>query len=108
MGARANIVSRSGNEQVVMYSHWDGQEIVEIARRGIEKAVDAGRGDDWQYFNRILFCELIKNDVDGSTGFGLSQEVHDGGDGLVEINLDSQTVSVNGSIHMPISDFISE
>lgn len=97
MGDRANVVIVKGDEQVCLYTHSNGSNLPLIVSRGIARAIKDRREDDFQYFNRIIFCEMLKfakADLDDTIGFGISQEVHDGGNKIVYINLDYGTVEL--------------
>ncbi len=93
MGDRANIVVISGNERVTLYTHWDGYILPELLKRALIRGTSRWR--DFQYLTRIIFCELIQNDVLGVTGYGISQYVADGGDKVITVNLDLQAIHIN-------------
>lgn len=61
MGDRANIVVKCDDEQVVFYTHWSGYRIANILANALRRG--RGRWNDFQYLNRIIFCEMIKDDV---------------------------------------------
>lgn len=93
MGDRANVIVKSGEEEVVLYTHWSGSELPEIVRLGMVRGKQ--RWDDFQYLTRILFCELIPmKEWEELSGFGITTRVHDGGRQLVKVDCDAQTVTV--------------
>lgn len=100
MGDRGNIVVVDGASKVYLYTHWNGSDLVDIARAACTRAVSERRIDDGPYLARIVFCEMIGADK-GTTGFGISGEYGDGGSDW-ELNVDKQTF---GGI--PIADFIA-
>lgn len=73
MGDRGNIVIvyHDDNEakQIYFYTHWKGYNLPEIVHRAIKRRE---RWDDIDYLARIIFCEMIKGDESGSTGFGIA------------------------------------
>lgn len=70
MGDRSNIkVVYPSGDVIYLYGHWLGRENRSI----VDEAVAEGqRLSDPEYFTRILFSKMVKNDIDGSTGFGIS------------------------------------
>lgn len=73
MGARAQVIIRnteySENEGIALYTHYGSGSLP----RDVARALDRGRGrwGDTAYLTRIIFSELIKDDVLGETGFGI-------------------------------------
>ena len=75
MGERNNILLV--NDGIYLYSHWKTKEELEI---DLKKALIRGksRWDDSQYLNRIIFSEMIKEEILETTGYGLSKDLCDG------------------------------
>ena len=79
MGDRNNIVVWQpqlieGEEEkppLYLYSHWHGQELAKCLADAIRHH-PSDRINDPTYFTRIVFCEMVKDDISGSTGFGIS------------------------------------
>lgn len=94
MGDRANIVVKSRDEQVCLYTHWRGFEIADIVKEALEKG--RARWDDFQYLTRIIFCVMVRGRETELTGFGITQRVHDGADYVITIDVDNHTVCTNG------------
>jgi len=103
MGARANIVVKSDGEQVCLYSHWGGSELADDLKNALKKGK---RWDDFQYLTRIIFCEMVKNNISEETGFGITQEVHDNEYPVIYVNADLQLVTIDG-VETSFSDFIT-
>lgn len=102
MGDRANIVMREGTNELYFYSHWCGYKMKQIAAKGIDRAIQAGRIGDYAYASRVIFCEVLKEcsqDPDGalneSTGVGLSPFLTDGEYPLIIVNLDNCSVDID-------------
>lgn len=87
MGDRGNIVliEDSIDKPIFLYTHWDGSELPEILRLGLEKGMD--RWDDFPYLSRIIFQTLIAGDK-GLTGYGLSVDLCDNEYDLLVVNND--------------------
>lgn len=71
MGDRANIqIKEQEGGTLYLYTHWGGSELPEV----LAEALAAGRerwGDE-AYLSRIIFSHLIKDNVLGETGYGLT------------------------------------
>jgi hypothetical protein len=105
MGDRSNIILRSDGEQVVLYGHWMGTEYIPILQAALIRA--GQRKDDFQYLARVVFCEMIKDDVMGTDGFGISQNTYDANYPDLCVDVDNQTVSFNNVNPVNLTDFIS-
>lgn len=91
MGDRGNIVVQEKTDcRVYLYGHWSGHEMPEILRRALVRG--QGRWDDPQYLARIIFCEMVGDDRDGTTGFGISARVHDDEHPLIVVDCEKQEV----------------
>lgn len=92
MGDRANVKWVDSDDGVLhFYTHWSGYKL----QATVAAALNRGRNrwDDDQYLARIVFCEMIQDDVvGGETGFGLATYVGDGEDRIVTVNTKTQTV----------------
>ena len=79
MGSRANVVVHDDVDEskvVYLYTHWGEEELeAEVAKalhRGRERWGDA------PYIARIIFCEMVRDDLDSPTGYGISAVPYDG------------------------------
>lgn len=76
MGDRSNIAIRYGDgKEIFFYGHWMGEENVNIVERAVKRGMESGRINDESYFARIVFCEMLGDDLRdwrGETGFGIS------------------------------------
>lgn len=99
MGDRSNIVVRYGGvleeaeHQVCLYGHWMGESYIHI----LANALDRGRQrwNDPAYLARIIFCEMIRDcgeNLIGTTGFGISQELRDNDYPILIVDTDRQLV----------------
>jgi hypothetical protein len=97
MGDRGNIYfvdQHRGKERIgmYMYSHWGGSVIPSVVEAALRRGRE--RWGDSQYLARIVFCELIKDDVMETTGYGLSTRVGDNEHAIVRVDDVDQTVAV--------------
>lgn len=74
---------------VYFYTHWEGSNLPIIVKRALAKQK---RWDDEAYFARIVFCELVKNDIEDSTGFGISPYLIESEYPIIEINCAEQEI----------------
>ncbi len=97
MGDRANIgvIMRDFNDEanttvVFFYSHWGGSQIEET----LADALDRGRGrwSDDSYLARIIFSEMVKDEILGDTGYGMSIYVGDNEYDILIVDLESNLV----------------
>jgi hypothetical protein len=94
MGDRANIRVKSNSEDdtgVYLYSHWSGTELPETLQVALRRG--RSRWNDGQYLTRIIFCEMVKDNLMGETGYGISGYVGDGSNRVLAVNPDTQEVS---------------
>jgi len=97
MGDRGNIYfvdQHRGKERVgmYMYSHWGGAVIPSVVEAALRRGRE--RWGDSQYLARIVFCELIKDDLMETTGYGLSTKIGDNEHAIVRVDDVDQTVAV--------------
>lgn len=94
MGDRGNIrtIDDEGNS-LYMYAHWDRYKLHNVTAAALDRG--RGRWGDVEYLNRIIFSELVKDDVLGETGYGLSVYITDG-DETVTVDHRYNTVTYNG------------
>jgi len=95
MGDRSNIKVIFENEKTVgFYTHWGGSELQNTLKDALIRGQD--RWDDSSYLARIIFSEMIREDVLGETGFGIypdgmnHEEEHE----TIYVNVPKKTVSI--------------
>jgi hypothetical protein len=105
MGDRANIkfVEQNGGT-MYFYTHGNGLDFMKDALKAALSKRD--RWDDEQYLARIIFCEVVKDACDETTGFGLSTEIGDGEDQVIVVSVKDQTVAI-GKKKWSFEEFIS-
>lgn len=73
MGDRGNIyiIDTPDTEHgIYLYTHWDGYQLDQVLAKALQRGQN--RIGDHPYLSRIIFSEMIKSDVEGDTGYGLS------------------------------------
>lgn len=70
MGDRRNIMFNDGEGVIYLYTHWEGTKLPETLKFALLRGED--RWDDPAYLCRIIFSEMIQENVMGNTGFGIS------------------------------------
>lgn len=94
MGDRGNIVIKQRQPEgsyLYFYTHWNGSEIAETVQNALKRGKE--RWDDEQYLARIIFCEMIKDDVMATDGYGISTSMGDNEHDFIVVDVDKQTVS---------------
>lgn len=99
MGDRANIIVKNRDEQVVLYSHWNGSELPQTLAAALKWGDD--RWTDFQYLTRIIFCEMVAGDDRWTSGYGITNKVYNTDDPSrdITVNVDSQTIHFNDVIY---------
>lgn len=90
MGDRANVKVVDGGQCVYLYTHWGGTDLPETLRRALVRG--ESRWDDAAYLARIIFSEMTRGSEEELTGYGISPTVPDGGDRILEVDVDDQVV----------------
>lgn len=91
MGDRGNIVFVQNNgQEIYFYTHWSGCELPSILKDALIRGKD--RWDDEPYLTRIIFCEMIKDDVLGITGYGITTYETDNNHANLIINPTEQKI----------------
>lgn len=99
MGDRGNVFVNG----VYLYTHWDGSELPKIVKSALSRKL---RWDDGDYLARIIFSEMIKDDIDRETGYGLSNKLMDDDNPTVEVDVNNQTIQI-GKNKVSFEEFIA-
>jgi len=97
MGDRGNIYIRENRDSeygIYFYTHWRGSDLKKILQDALKKQ---WRWYDEAYLNRIIFCELVKHDISGETGYGISLYKQDNEHPIVQVFTDSNEVEIGGT-----------
>lgn len=91
MGTRSNIrLTYSDRNKVVFYQHWDGDTLSDVLKAALKRGKE--RWDDAPYLARIIFSEMVKDDIEGLTGWGITTEVQEENWFTLDVNLEEQMV----------------
>ncbi len=80
-------------EGVYLYQHYDGYNLPNVVKSALSKGQ---RWDDSEYLARIIFCEMVKSDIGGSTGYGIGSTRHSDIEYLVTITKDMKVIVEKG------------
>jgi hypothetical protein len=93
MGDRGQVkIIAQGNPDLYFYTHWGAESLPEVVANALARGRD--RWTDDEYFNRIIFSEMIQGDVLSNTGYGIGFGEHGDVWLVVEINCDDRTAVV--------------
>jgi hypothetical protein len=93
MGDRANIkMVYQDKSKVYFYTHWAGSELPETLKAALIRG--KGRWTDEPYLARIIFSEMIQNEVMSETGYGISPYLCDNEHNILSVNCATQMVSI--------------
>lgn len=87
MGDRANVyIHENGRPGVYLYTHWDGTGLPRLIKDALQSPRAQNRLTDHAYLARILFEEMVHDSLGSETGYGISADVQDGEDRIVDID----------------------
>jgi hypothetical protein len=73
MSNSSNIVIEEANkvfsQRIYLYGHWMGEESIQVV---LDVLARYRRWDDQSYLTRMLFSRMVREDIDGEFGFGIS------------------------------------
>jgi hypothetical protein len=73
MSESSNIVIEETNavfsQRIYLYGHWMGEESIQVVWDTLTRY---RRWDDQPYFTRMLFSRMVRDDIDGELGYGIS------------------------------------
>jgi hypothetical protein len=101
MGMRRNIALDYGvSGKIYLYTHWGAAALENTLRDALRRG--RTRWDDPPYLARIIFSEMIQDEVLDTIGYGIAPYVMDDEFPTIEVDLRKRTV--NGS---PFTEFVS-
>lgn len=103
MGSRAQILIEDTG--VFLYTHWGAKTLVDDFKQWINHA--RPRWTDDEYFTRIIFSQMIKDDVDGETGYGIGNREHGDIELLISINVEKQVITIADIYEDHITKYLS-
>lgn len=75
---------------IYLYQHYDGYGLFDIVEKAIAKK---WRWDDVEYLTRIIFCEMVKENIGGETGYGIGKSQHGDIEYLVTVDVKNKTIT---------------
>jgi len=100
MGTRAQCFIEDNG--IHLYQHWDGDGLMDTVVAAVNGPVGKRRQDDPDYLSRIIFCEMVKGDVAGETGYGIGTRRAGDIEYLVTVDCKKKTITekscYNGNI----------
>jgi hypothetical protein len=97
MGDRSNIVIKSGDQEIFLYGHWMGLEYINVLKKALERGKD--RWQDPAYLARIVFCEMVRSDIDGSMSYGIWSSPIDNSYLYLVVDCDKQRIRLETEKH---------
>ena len=95
MGDRANVRIRyEDGQDIYFYTHWSGTEMPGTVAASLARG--RSRWDDESYLARILFCDLVKGDELGLTGFGIAPYIGDNEHPILTVDMKHRRVEIEG------------
>lgn len=85
------------NENIWLYTHWTGTTLPLQVQAALKRGKD--RWSDPPYFIRIIFSEMIKDEVMSDIGFGIYNSYQDSNHDDIVIDITKQTISIGTSIY---------
>ena len=106
MGDRRNVILDYGNDnKIYFYSHWGGTDLPATVAYALQRGKE--RWDDPPYLARIIFSELIRDEYQELTGYGISPDIVDTEYSNEEVCLDLVNLKAGiGKATTPFSEFI--
>lgn len=105
MGDRRNVEVIDNGKSVFLYTHWQGTDLPKIVQNALRRGKD--RLDDGPYLTRIIFSEMIRDDILGTTGYGISANQQDANHNNIVVNVGLQKI-VTDHKEMSLDDFIRQ
>lgn len=88
-------------EAVCLYAHWGGEAMPVMLANALKRGKE--RWDDPMYLGRIIFSELVKDDIEGLTGIGVAPYIGEEEYRTLEVDMEKQ--DVNG---LTFEQFVAE
>jgi hypothetical protein len=93
MGDRGQVeIISEDSPNLYFYTHWGANSLEYTVADALERG--RGRWSDDEYLNRIIFSEMIKDEVLEETGYGIGFGMHGDIWKLVVVNYKDNTVGI--------------
>lgn len=90
MGTRSQVLIEDTG--VYLYQHYDGYDLFKTVKEAVYSKAGQSRLNDEEYLTRIIFCHMVKDDVDGETGYGIGTDQHGDIEYLVKVNCNEGSI----------------
>jgi hypothetical protein len=91
MGTRAQcLIKQTG---VYLYQHYDGYDLMNKVVKAVNSPTGKGRQSDSEYLTRIIFCEMVKDNVEGATGYGIGRQQRGDIEYLVSVDCEKKIIT---------------
>jgi hypothetical protein len=91
MGMRRNIaLDFSEAHKIYFYTHWGALGLEDCLAAALIRGRE--RWNDPSYLARIIFSEMVHDEIDGLTGYGIAPYEHDPEYPTLMVDLEHQTV----------------
>lgn len=94
MGSRSNICMIDDHSEIYLYSHWGGRDLAVVLKDALRRG--KARWKDYPYLTRIVFSEMIKDEILEDTGYGISAYQTDNEHNILFVNVEEQSITVGG------------
>ena len=89
---RRNIALDYGvGNKIYLYTHWGAERLEQVLREALMRG--QSRWDDPPYLARIIFSEMIQDEVMDTIGYGIAPYVMDDEFPTIEVDLGKRTVN---------------
>jgi len=86
------ILMGKNESPIYLYSHWGASELIKNLQIAMQRNL---RWDDPSYLARIIFCQMVKDDLDGETGYGIDTYLHSDIWRLLIVDCENQLIIIN-------------
>lgn len=92
MGERRNIALKyHDNNTIYFYTHWEGKELEQTLKTALQRSKE--RWCDESYLARIIFSDMIKDEINELTSYGIAPYETDPQYETIKVDLKEQTVN---------------
>ena len=79
---------------VVLYTHWGAHEMLSDLKEVLSRRK---RWGDASYLSRMIFSKMIRNDIEGETGYGIMTNNINDAEQEIVVDCDRQEIIVKGN-----------
>ena len=79
---------------VVLYTHWGAHEMLSDLKAVLSRRK---RWGDAAYLSRMIFSKMIRNDIEGETGYGIMTNNINDAEQEIVVDCDRQEIIVKGN-----------